>query len=125
MCSRNACPGAGLLVYRSIRSGFTRVASMYRCRAFTCCAFRIDPWAPMLIIFHWRPMGINASQRGISPHRTSTSIVEAENNSHPRETGFSNWSEDFQIPNLVFLNHDAIAFITLGNGLWNPTSTDV
>jgi len=84
-----------------------------------------EPCVPMLIIFHLNPMGMEPILSEISPLNTSTSIVDVENKSHPNETGFSDWRDDFHNPNFVFLSHVAVAFMTLGKGSRNPRSAEV
>jgi len=44
------------------------------------------------------------------------SIVDVKKSSQPNDTSFSDWSDDFHNPNLVFLSHIAMAFMAVGKG---------
>jgi len=64
----------------------------------------IRSWMPRLIIFQWRPTGMPLIASIMLNFKISMSMAKVVNNSHPRETGFSDCMVNGQRPCLC-TNH--------------------
>jgi len=100
-------------------------SSTYKWSTLTCCSLGTDPCIPILIIFHHSPTGIDPILREILPLNTLMSIMDVKKSSQPSEVGFSDWSDDFHSPNLVFWSHIAVAFMMVGKGPRKPRRAKV